>query len=104
MAGMNGHGDATAVGVPHDVVTATYPGNAEARSLQRLHDLAGGNGWHRGHQATSRVISSGVPISAIRAIRASRKSASASSGVAPSPTAPAPGRTRADAHQTPSSS
>lgn len=50
------------------------------------------------------LSSSGAPASAINAASAPRRSASAASSVTPSPTAPIPGRSWADAHHTPSSS
>ena len=56
-----------------------------------------------GHQATSRVSvsSSGGPTSASKASSAFRRSPTAASAVGPSPTAPTPGRSCAEAHQTP---
>jgi hypothetical protein len=51
-----------------------------------------------------RVNSSGGPTTSSRASSATRRSSIASSCVAPSPAAPTPGRSWAEAHQTPSSS
>jgi hypothetical protein len=50
------------------------------------------------------VISSGIPTSSMRSSRPARRSASAASSVGPSPNAATPGRSWAEAHQTPSSS
>jgi hypothetical protein len=59
-----------------------------------------------GNRATLsvRVSSSGGPTTSSRASSAARRSAIAASCVGPSPTAPTPGRSWAEAHQTPSSS
>jgi hypothetical protein len=50
------------------------------------------------------VISSGIPTSSMRSSKLARRSTSADSLVGPSPNAATPGRSWAEAHQTPSSS
>src|ERR1700677_1041734 len=83
-----------AIWVAHDVVTAVDPANDESRLLQRAHHLAAPHRGNRRHQATSRTVivsSSGTPNSANQPSSASRRSATASSAVCPSPFAPPPG-------------
>jgi len=78
----------------HDVVAAIDPANDEPRLLERIHHLAAphrGNWWHQATSRTVIVSSSGTPNSANQPSSASRRSATASSGVCPSPLAPPPG-------------
>ena len=78
----------------HDVVAAIDPADDESRLLQRIHHLAAphrGNWWHKATSRTVIVSSSGTPNSANQPSSASRRSATASSGVCPSPLAPPPG-------------
>ena len=84
------------------ILTTANPG-----TLERLNDPRAGDCRNSPrHQATSSVSvsSGGGPTSSIRTASASRRSSMAASFVGPSPTAPTPGRSWADAHHTPSSS
>ena len=90
-----------AVGMAHHVMASADPHHRESSPFKRsdhLHSRYGRVGV--GHQATSRVSvsSSGGPTSASKPSSASRRSATAASTVGPSPTAPTPGRSCAEAH------
>src|SRR6266480_5173737 len=88
-------------------MAAADPRDLESGPFKCFDDLCSTNRRNRdGHKATLSVSvsSSGMPTSAINACSASRRSSSAASRVSPSPTAPTPSLSWADAHQTPSSS
>jgi hypothetical protein len=96
-----------AIGVAHHVVASADSRDRESCPLKRPDHLRPRNCRESvRHQATSRVsvISSGGPTSTSSASSAPRRSATAASADGPSPTAPTPGRSCAEAHQTPSSS
>src|SRR5215472_1088586 len=103
---VNRNGRSPAVWMTHDVVATVGPADDEPRLLQCVHYLAAPYRGNRRHQATSRTVivsSSGIPNSANQPSSASRRSATASSGVCPSPLAPPPGND-AWAHHQPVSS
>lgn len=96
-----------AIGLAHHMAASADSHDREPCPLKRPDHLRPRNCRESvRHQATSRVsVSSlGGPTSASSASSAPRRSATAASADSPSPTAPTPGRTWAEAHQTPSSS
>jgi len=107
-------GDCASIGVLHHVMAASDSLDNESCAFQRPdylrsrydRDALGASQEATRSQATLsvRVNSSGGPTTSIRASRAARRSSTASSWVAPSPTAPTPGRSWAEAHHKPSSS
>ena len=93
-ARVHGNGGPPAIRVTHDVVTAIDPANDESHLFQRAHHLPAPHRRNRRHKATSGTVivnSSGTPNSANQPSSASRRSATASSAVCPSPLAPPPG-------------